>query len=113
MQIILHRTPIKVLINFNYCVANPQKFNGYSAVNWGLTASDDNVSTYDAHAPGNDDGVITPSAAISSLPYTPVQSMNALKFFYYTLGDKLWKQYGLVDAFNLNDYVVCRFLFSD
>lgn len=91
------------LINYNYCVANPQNFNGYSTVNWGLTASDDDISGYDAHAPGNDDGVITPSAAISSLPYTPVQSMNALKFFYYTLGDKLWKQYGFVDAFNLND----------
>lgn len=91
------------LINYNYCVANPQNFNGYSTVNWGLTASDDDISGYDAHAPDNDDGVITPSAAISSLPYTPVQSMNALKFFYYTLGDKLWKQYGFVDAFNLND----------
>ena len=91
------------LINYNYCVANPQKFYGYSAVNWGLTASDDNVSGYKAHAPDNDDGVITPSAAISSLPYTPLQSMNALKFFYYTLGDKLLQQYGFIDAFNLND----------
>jgi hypothetical protein len=91
------------LINYNYCVANPQNFNGYSTVNWGLTASDDDISGYDAHAPDNDDGVITPSAAISSLPYTPVPSMNALKFFYYTLGDKLWKQYGFIDAFNLSD----------
>ena len=91
------------LINYNYCVANPGNFNGYSSVNWGLTASDDDISGYDAHAPDNDDGVITPSAAISSLPYTPVQSMNALKFFYYTLGDKLWKQYGFIDAFNLTD----------
>lgn len=91
------------LINYNYCVANPNDFYGYSSTNWGLTASDDNISGYDAHAPDNDDGVITPSAAISSLPYTPVQSMNALKFFYYTLGDKLWKQYGFVDAFNLKD----------
>jgi hypothetical protein len=91
------------LIDYNYCISlSPDTF-GYSTVNWGLTASDDDISGYDAHAPGNDDGVITPSAAISSLPYTPVQSMNALKFFYYTLGDKLWKQYGFVDAFNLND----------
>jgi hypothetical protein len=90
-------------INFNYCVANPKNYYGYSNRNWGLTASDDNISGYSAHAPDNDDGVITPSAAISSLPYTPEQSMAALKFFYYTLGDKLWKQYGFVDAFNLND----------
>jgi hypothetical protein len=91
------------LINYNYCVANPNNFYGYSSTDWGLTASDDDISGYNAHAPGNDDGVITPSAAISSLPYTPAQSMNALKFFYYTLGDKLWKQYGFVDAFNLKD----------
>jgi hypothetical protein len=91
------------LINYNYCVANPNGFYGYSDMNWGLTASDDNISGYSAHAPGNDDGVITPSAAISSLPYTPAQSMNALKFFYYTLGDKLFKEHGFIDAFNLKD----------
>ncbi|MEP7253289.1 MAG: glucoamylase family protein, partial [Ginsengibacter sp.] len=91
------------LINYNYCVTNPSHFYGYSSTNWGLTASDDNVSGYSAHSPGNDDGVITPTAAISSLPYTPTESMNAIRFFYYTLGDKLWKDYGFIDAFNLND----------
>ncbi len=90
-------------INYNYCVANPNNFYGYSNLCWGLTASDDDISGYDAHAPDNDDGVITPSAAISSLVYTPTGSMNALKFFYYTLGDKLWKDYGFVDAFNLKN----------
>jgi hypothetical protein len=89
------------LINYNYCVANPKKFFGYSSQCWGLTASDEQ-NGYSAHAPDNDDGVISPTAAISSLPYTPEQSMNALRFFYYTLGDKLWKEYGFVDAFNLS-----------
>jgi hypothetical protein len=37
------------------------------------------------------------------MPYTPAESMRALKFFYYKLGDKLWKEYGFVDAFSLND----------
>ena len=91
------------LINFNYCVANPQHFYGYSSSNWGLTASDDNLSGYSAHSPTNDDGVISPTAAISSIPYTPEQSLSALHFFYYTLGDKLFKQYGFIDAFNLTD----------
>jgi hypothetical protein len=91
------------LINYNYCVANPHNFYGYSNVCWGLTASDDDISGYNAHAPDNDDGVVTPSAAISSLVYTPTQSLNALKFFYYTMGDKLWKDYGFVDAFNLKN----------
>jgi len=91
------------LINYKYCVANPKDFYDYSENNWGLTASDDNLTFYTAHSPTNDDGVITPTAAISSLPYTPEQSMNALRFFYYKLGDKLFKQYGFIDAFNLSD----------
>ncbi len=67
----------------------------------GLTASDIQ-NGYTASSPTNDVGVIAPTAAISSLPYTPVQSMNALRFFYYTLGNKLWSQYGFIDAFNLS-----------
>ena len=90
------------MINYTYCVTNPQHFNGYSSSCWGLTASDENGG-YSAHSPTNDDGVISPTAAISSLPYTPVQSMNALHFFYYKLGDKIWGQYGFVDAFNLTN----------
>ena len=87
-------------INYLYCAANPKSYFGYSDLCWGLTASDEQ-NGYSAHSPTNDDGVISPTAAISSLPYTPVESMNALRFFYYTLGDRLWKQYGFIDAFNL------------
>ena len=97
-------------INYLYCKNNPHSFNGYSDSCWGLTASDEQ-NGYSAHAPNNDDGVISPTAAISSLPYTPNESMAALRFFYYKLGDKLWGQYGFTDAFNMtnvwfdNDYV--------
>jgi len=90
-------------INFEYCKTNPKSFNGYSELCWGLTASDNNAGGYSAHSPTNDLGIISPTAAISSLPYTPVESMNALKFFYYKLGDRIWKEYGFVDAFNLTD----------
>lgn len=89
-------------INYLYCVNNPQNYYGYSPLCWGLTASDDN-NGYAAHSPTNDDGVISPTAAISSMPYAPQQSMDALKFFYYTLGDKIWGQYGFTDAFNLTN----------
>ena len=61
-------------INYTYCVTNPRNYFGYSDQCWGLTASDDNISGYSAHAPDNDLGVITPTAAISSLPYTPNES---------------------------------------
>jgi len=90
-------------INFEYCKANPKAWNGYSNLCWGLTASDV-PGGYNANEPGNNDiGVISPTAAISSIAYTPVESMNALKFFYYKLGDKLWGQYGFYDAFKLSD----------
>jgi hypothetical protein len=89
------------LINWSYCKANPKNYVGYSANSWGLTASD-NQSGYSAQSPTNDLGVITPTAAISSLPYTPEQSMNAIKYFYYTLGDKLWGKYGFYDAYNVS-----------
>ena len=91
-------------INYKYCIANPHNYFGYSANCWGLTASDVPPPTYyNANEPNNDIGVITPSAALSSFPYTPVESMQALKFFYYKLGDKIWGQYGFVDAFKLSD----------
>jgi hypothetical protein len=88
------------LINRAYCIRNPKNFVAYSDENWGLTASDNHIS-YSAHSPTNDLGVITPTAALSSFPYTPDESMKALKFFYYTLGDRLWGNYGFYDAFNI------------
>lgn len=89
------------LINYDYCAENPKQFYGYSDSCWGLTASD-NFNGYAAHSPTNDIGVITPTAALASFPYSPQQSMAALHFFYYKLGDKLWKDYGFVDAFSLD-----------
>lgn len=90
------------LINYNYCKANPKGYFGYSDSCWGLTASDIKNS-YAASSPTNDLGVIAPTAALSSFPYTPNESLKALKFFYYVLGDKIWREYGFVDAFSLHD----------
>lgn len=89
-------------INYEYCKANPKGWYGYSDQVWGLTASDIPAG-YTASSPTNDVGVIAPTAALSSFPYTPTESMKALKFFYYKLGDKLWSDYGFKDAFNLNE----------
>jgi hypothetical protein len=89
------------VINYSYCVNNPKHNYGYSNLCWGLTASDIQGG-YDASSPTNDLGVIAPTAAVSSLPYTPSQSMSAIRFFYYKLGDKVWGQYGFTDAFNLS-----------
>ncbi len=87
------------LINWKHCEINPSNYVSYSSECWGLTASD-NQSGYSAHSPTNDLGVITPTAALSAMPYTPEQSMDAIRHFYYKLGDRTWGEYGFYDAFN-------------
>jgi hypothetical protein len=88
------------LINRAYCIENPRGHAGYSNLVWGLTASF-NPRGYSAHSPTNDNGTITPSAALSAMPYVPEESMATLKEFYHTYGTDLWGAFGFVDAFNL------------
>ena len=87
-------------INHAYCKANPKGYYGYSDSCWGLTASDFHDG-YTASSPTNDKGTIAPTAALSSMPYTPQESLKALEYFYYVLGDKAFKEYGFIDAFTL------------
>ncbi len=96
------QTKNHTFINYSYTKANPKNYFGYSDSVWGLTASDIQ-NGYTASSPTNDVGVIAPTAALASFPYTPAESMAALKFYYYVLGDKLWNEYGFVDAFSLHD----------
>jgi hypothetical protein len=87
-----------VLINRQYCIENPKGFKGYGEDSWGLTASY-SVKFYAAHSPQEDHGVISPTAALSSIPYTPEESMKAMRHFY-SLGEKLMGPYGFYDAFS-------------
>jgi hypothetical protein len=89
------------LINRAYCIENPGNHKGYSNLVWGLTASD-TPGGYKAHEPRRDNGTITPSAALSAMPYVPEESIATLKHFYYELGDRLWGEFGFRDAFNLD-----------
>jgi hypothetical protein len=105
----------QTLINWQWCVLNPKKYAGYSKDCWGLTASY-SVNGYAAHAPGeaSDLGVISPTAAVSSIPYTPDQSTNAIRYFYYHYEDKLWGKYGFYDAFSeQNNWFPQRYLAID
>lgn len=88
--------------DYAYCVANPKGYQGYGPDCWGLTASY-SVVGYSAHSPGNDLGVITPTAALSSFPYTPAESMAALKGFWVK-GQRIWGKYGFYDAFSETDH---------
>src|SRR5208283_772247 len=65
---------------------------------WGLTSSDD-PEGYGEHSPAEDNGVIAPTAALSSLPYAPEAALAALRTFYGRLGDRLWGRFGFADAF--------------
>ncbi|HMI78381.1 MAG TPA: glucoamylase family protein [Ferruginibacter sp.] len=89
------------LINYQWCVDNPGKYKGYGPDSWGLTSSY-SITGYAGHAPssGRDLGVISPTAALSSFPYTPGQSMAAMKHWYNDMKDKLWGPYGFYDAFS-------------
>lgn len=89
----------QVMIDYSYCVENPKKYKGYGPDCWGLTASY-SVKGYSAHMPSNDLGVISPTAALSSFPYSPEESMAAARYFYEKLGDRLWGPYGFYDAFS-------------
>jgi len=88
-----------VQINRAHCVQNPHQYKGYGEQCWGLSASDD-PDGYSAHAPDNDNGTITPTAALASLPYAPKEVLQALRYFLRTHGEKAWGPYGFVDAFN-------------
>ena len=87
------------LINRQYCLENPKNFKGYGENCWGLTASY-SINGYAAHSPTEDLGVISPTAALSSFPYTPEESMKVVRHLYEDLGDKVFGEYGFYDAFS-------------
>jgi exo beta-1,2-glucooligosaccharide sophorohydrolase (non-reducing end) len=86
------------LINHAYCVDNPLKHTGYGSDCWGLSAGIN--SGGGRPLPRDDNGTICCSAALGSFPYTPKESMAALKHFYRDLGAKTWGIYGFHDGFN-------------
>jgi exo beta-1,2-glucooligosaccharide sophorohydrolase (non-reducing end) len=86
------------LVNRAYCVENPLHFAGYGPDCWGLSAGIN--SGGGMPEPSADNGTICCSAALGVFPYTPVESMAALKHFYRDLGPKAWGIYGFHDGFN-------------
>lgn len=92
----------QVKIDYQYCVENPHKYKGYGPDYWGLTASytrnPDGTVGYTAHQPINDTGVISPTAAVSSIVYTPKESIAAMRNFYENHSSLLWGPAGFYDA---------------
>lgn len=91
----------QALINYTWCVKNPLDYKGYGPDSWGLTSSY-SIKGYAGHAPNKerDLGVIAPTAAVSSIPYTPEKSLQAMQHWYNDMKDKLWGPYGFYDAFS-------------
>ena len=101
------------LINRQYCLENPKNYTGYGENCWGLSASY-SINGYAAHSPTEDLGVISPSAALSSFPYTPKESMKVVRHLYEDLGDKVFGEYGFYDAFSEQDnWYLPRYLAID
>jgi len=88
------------LINRAYCIRNPKGYQGYGSYCWGLTASY-SVDGYAAHAPNEqeDKGVISPTAALSSIVYTPEYSLEVMRHLY-KMKDRVFGEYGFYDAFS-------------
>jgi hypothetical protein len=89
------------LIDRAYCAENPRKYAGYGADCWGLSAGVH--SGGGRPLPRDDNGTICSSAALGVFPYTPAESMAALKHFYRDLGPKIWGAYGFHDGFNATE----------
>jgi len=96
------RNRAHALIHQAYAIENPKKHKGLGANCWGFTSSDDPLVGYTSHHPGTNDenGTVSPTAAIASIVYTPKASMDALRHFYYDKGQILLGKYGFYDAFN-------------
>ncbi|WP_178983357.1 glucoamylase family protein [Winogradskyella helgolandensis] len=99
-------------IHYKYAVDNPKHYKGYGDSLWGLTSSY-SVKGYHGHRPGSDVGVISPTAALSSFPYTPKESMNVLENIYKN-HDSLVGKYGPYDAFSFEaNWYTPRYLAID
>jgi hypothetical protein len=102
-----------VRINYAHCEKNPLHWPGYGPSCWGLTSSD-GPDGYSTHSPDNDDGTISPTAALSSMPYAPTESIQAIRHFLFRHGAKTWGKFGFVDAFcEAKDWYADTFLAID
>ena len=86
------------LIAHDYAVDNPRHFKGYGDNAWGRSAG---VNVAGGRSePRDDNGTLNIMASLGCFPYTPEESMKALKHYYRDLGDKLWGIYGFRDGYN-------------
>lgn len=89
------------MINRHYCIAEAPASYKYDERNWGLTACYGGKPPweYKARSPLNDDGVIAPTAALGSYPYTPFYSTQVL--INLASNPLVHGEYGFADSYSL------------
>ena len=98
---------------YQYCVDNKETYKTFSEESWGLTACDTPLGysgLLGTPPRGYSDssreysmiqGTVAPTAALGSMPFTPEESIRALKY-YQSLKKLNDEDLGLRDAFNLD-----------
>lgn len=94
------RNRAHTLIQRAYALDNPAGHPGYGEDFWGFTSSDDPYLGYGTHSPGTPDenGTVSPTAAISSIVYTPEESLQVMRRLWEMPG--MFGPYGFYDAVN-------------
>ena len=90
-------------VHRQFCIDLRPEFPHLEKNLWGITASD-SIQGYVAwggpprHGPL--DGTLVPCAAAGSLPFLPSECLRCLRTIRERFGDRVWRRYGFLDAFN-------------
>jgi hypothetical protein len=86
-----------------FCVDLRERYPHFGEDMWGITASDSAKGYRAWGGPpehGGVDGTLVPCAAAGSLPFLPKETIEVLRTMRSRYGDRIWKRYGFIDAFN-------------
>jgi len=86
-----------------FCIKLQPRFSHFGEDMWGITASDSAKGYRAWGGPpelGRLDGTLVPCAAAGSLPFQSRETLDTLHMMRKRFGDKVWKRYGFIDAFN-------------
>jgi hypothetical protein len=88
-------------IHRQFCLDRSAEFQTYAEGFWGLNASD-GPKGYTAYGATEEthDGTVSPTGAISSIPFTPTLALSAAQSLYSV--QSLWGKYGFANAFNID-----------
>ncbi len=86
-----------------FCLDLRKEFPQFTENLWGITSSDSIRGYVGWGGPPREgplDGTVVPCAAAGSLPFLPAECLRCLETMRERFGEKDWRHYGFVDAFN-------------